>query len=113
MSRYKTGLEELDEVNMLMKYLYMSDEHYVMFENTIGIQFKLTMTDDFELKREMINGAIPGTIFPCTDFSCNVLMAVIDQLKKQPAAELPGSFQNRWEELRTITAGNLALNAGF
>lgn len=113
MGRYKTGLAELDEVNILMKYLYLSEEHSVIFQNTIGIQFKLSMTDDFELKREMLNGAVPGMILPCTDFTCNTLIAIIDQLKEQPAVEIPNSFKNRWEEVRTMTLGNLALNEGF
>lgn len=35
---------------------------------------------------------------------------IIWMLQQVPAVEFPDRFQNRWEEIKTITMGNLALN---
>lgn len=109
MGRYVTNLDRFDEINLLLKYLYLSDEHFVTFENTIGIRFKLYMDDDFELRRQMLNG-ITGTVFPCPDINHTTLMGIVDQLKEQPAAEFPEQFTNRWDELKAMATANLALN---
>ena len=108
-SRYVTNLDRFDEINLLLKYLYLSDEHSVTFENVIGIRFKLYMDDDFELKRQMLNG-VTDSVFPCPDIDHTTLMGIVDQLKKQPAVEFPERFANRWEEIKITTAANLVLN---
>jgi hypothetical protein len=41
MGRYINGIYALDEVNILLKYLYLSEDHFVEFKNKLGIRFKL------------------------------------------------------------------------
>ena len=113
MSRYITGLNAIDEVACLLKYLYLSEEYSVEFENSIGIKFSLKMNDNMELHRIMLNGVSPGMDFPCPDMTHTHLMAVVDQLKEAPAIEYPGEFGSRWEEVKSITALQMGHNEYF
>ena len=113
MSRYTTGLVAIDEVACLLKYLYLSEEYSVEFENSIGIRFSLKMNDDMELHRIMLNGVSPGMDFPCPDMTHTHLMAVVDQLKEAPAVEYPEEFGSRWDEVKSITALQIGHNEYF
>lgn len=109
MGRYITGIYALDEVNILLKYLYLSEDHFVEFKNKIGVRFKLWMKDDSTLVRKMING-VTDMEFTSDDINHKTLMGIIAQLKEQPASMFPDSFENRWDELKDLTMVNLALN---
>ena len=110
MGRYITGLRKLDEVNTLLKYLYLSEEHYIEFKNEIGGIFQLKMRDDGNLARVLKNGPIPD--FEVTDNNMDhmFLFAVIDQLKEQPATLYPERFQNRWLEIKDMCWATLGFN---
>ena len=110
MGRYVNGLDTLDEVNILLKYLYLSEDHFVEFENTINVRFKLWMKDDFTLMRKMLNGVTDIELI-CNDLTHKHLMGIIEQLKEQPAIEFPDRFENRWEEIKKIAVANMVLNA--
>lgn len=109
MGRYINGIRSLDEVNTLLKYLYLSEDHFVEFEDAMHIRFKLWMKDDSTLVRKMLNG-FTDMEFTSDNFNHKLLMGIIAQLKKQPASEFPDNFENRWEELKEMTMANLALN---
>lgn len=109
MGRYINGINALDEVNILLKYLYLSEDHFVEFKNKMGVRFKLWMKDDSTLMRQMING-VTDMEFTSDDINHKTLMGIIAQLKEQPASEFPDTFKNRWEELKEMTMANLALN---
>ena len=113
MSRYTTGLDALDEAACLLKYLYLSEDYSVEFENSIGIRFSLKMDDDMNLHRTMLNGVSPGMDFPCPDMTHLQLMAIVDQLKEMPALEFPKEFRSRWDEIKSITALQIGHNKYF
>ena len=106
--RYTTGLKQFDEVNMLLKFLYLSEDNSVKFENSIGCVFELKMRDDGQLVRKSLSTPVQ---LEMTDNMDNMfLFAVIDQLKKQTAEVFPESFKNRWEEVRSLCQANLGFN---
>jgi hypothetical protein len=67
------------------------------------------MKDDSTLVRKMING-VTDMEFTSDDINHKLLMGIVAQLKEQPAAMFPDSFENRWDELKDLTMVNLALN---
>lgn len=112
MSRWITNLEKFDDINILLKYLYLSEDHNVEYENSMGTVFSLRMEDDMELKRKIVKG-FEGTVgleFKGHDMTHEHLMAITEQLKETPAKDFPERFSNRFEEIKTITLSNLALN---
>lgn len=42
-------LNLLDKVNVLIKFLYMNEEHYIIYENYDGNYLKVTMNENFNL----------------------------------------------------------------
>ena len=106
--RYTTGLKQLDEVNTLLKFLYLSEDNAVKFENSIGCVFELTMCDNGQLVRKSLSTPVQ---LEMTDNMDNMfLFAVIDQLKKQAAEVFPDSFKNRWKEVKSLCQVNLGFN---
>ena len=109
MSRYTTGLDAIDDISMLLTYLYMDENAYVTFENSIGVKFKLTIDKDLELTRTMINGASRPVSMDGNDITPSVLLTIVEQIKEQPAEQFPNRFTNRWEEIKTMTLSNITL----
>ena len=112
MSRYITGLNAIDEITILMKYLYMDENAYVIYHNAIGGVFKLTMNKDLELSRELIE--MPGLDIPHTvvheEETPAVLHAVIEQMKHEKPRLYPDCFKTYWEEVKTMTQNKLGCN---
>lgn len=42
-------LNLLDKVNVLIKFLYMNEKHYIIYENYDGNYLKITMNENFNL----------------------------------------------------------------
>ena len=57
-----------------------------------------------------INLSFPDLEETLFEQGLNYWLAVIERLEDKPAIEFPNSFKNRWEEIKTITQTNLALN---
>lgn len=107
-----TLVEGMENVKVLLQYLYMSEEHHIIVKNVIDVPLKLSMDEDGDF--ECINMNFPN-LPPMRnyDFPISSMLAAIDQLKEQPATEFPERFKNRWEELRELTLANVALNKGY
>ena len=105
------GLYIIDDISILIKYLYMNENASITIENSIGIKSKITLDDQFNFKREIINGVIPGQIFNSnSEFTVEFMKDVIGYLKEQPPEEFPNYFKTRWDEIKNITANNIGLN---
>lgn len=108
--RDKDALFGLENVCILNQYLYMNEENYVIVNNGVA---KLRIRMDEELNYWCKNLNFPDVremLYNETMYLENCL-SIIEQLKKQPAFELPNNFDNRWEEIKTLTKSNLALNS--
>jgi hypothetical protein len=102
-------LFDLEEIPILLQYLYMDAGHRVVVDNGVT-KLELRMTDDCYVLAKNLN--LP--VVPELDYTemLNVpnMLGIIDQLKMVPAVEYPTCFANRWEEIKTITNTNVAQN---
>ena len=105
--RYYSDLEMLDEINILFKYLYMDENHFVYFKNAVDVPFKLWMIEDcFVLRRQRTDkeDAEPQTC----DYDLYDYAEVVNQLKEQGSSF--EFFENKWEEIRSIVASTKTLH---
>lgn len=111
MGRNKGGLRDIDDIAILLKYLYIDEDAYVIVENSIGLHLMISMNEHLGLSKVLLDGVIKDQP-PMEDNEMTplVLSAVVSQLKEQPAEQFPERFKNRWEEIKTITSSNIALN---
>lgn len=111
MGRNKGGLRDIDDIAILLKYLYMDENAYVIVENSIGLHLKIMMNEHLGLTKVLLDGAVKDqSPIEDNDMTPLVLSAVVSQLKEQSAEQFPERFENRWEEIKTITSSNIALN---
>ena len=96
-----------DEIKILLQYLYMSEEHFVVVDNSI-CKLEIRMSPSMQLTAKNLN--FPNIPASARDIVLPELLGIIEQLEETPAAEYPKSFQNRWEEIKTICADNLVNN---
>ena len=113
--RTKDTLFDFDKIPILLQYLYMDESHKVIIHNAIDVPLELYMVEDSADKSIHImcrNLNFPDIKPMLYDSDCHpeTLLRIISQLTKEPAAEYPDRFKNRWEEIETITRANLSLN---
>lgn len=107
--RTKDELFALNDISILLQYLYMNENHSVTFNNGLT-DLRIRMTKDFGIR--CTNLSFPDV--PECDFSGQMTPAyvrgIVMVLRETGPVEFPDRFKNRWEEIKTITMGNLALN---
>lgn len=103
-------LDGFDNICTLQRYLYMSEEHYIEIENAIGVKLRIRMGENLQYYCKNMN--FPD--LPDARWSDNMtngnMLAIIDQLKENPAIKFPNRFKSRWEEIVAITLTNVAQN---
>lgn len=99
-----------DEIKKLLQYLYMSENHKIVYNNGL-CDLEMTMTPGMCLMIRNMN--FPD--FPPTHKEINLseMMAIIEILEKTPATEFPNAFKNRWEEVKSICAANMLQNEKY
>lgn len=102
-------IDDFNKISTLMRYLYMSDEHSIEVENTLGVTLKITMGEDLNFYCTNMNFPdIPPTNWS-SEMTINRMLDIIAQLEEKPA-KMYSSFDSRWQEISDITQTNLALN---
>jgi hypothetical protein len=102
-------LFELEEISILLQYLYMSYDHKIVIDNRLT-KLELYMTEEcYTLARNLNHPTAPSLDYTEMMNVPNML-GIIDQLKNTPAVEFPTCFTNRWEEIKTIVNTNVAQN---
>lgn len=110
--RTTDGLQIINDISILIKYLYIDEDNFIIVENSIGIKSKITLDEQLNFKRQILNGIIPGQIMNCgSDMTVEFMKNLIGYLKEQPAEIFPDYFNNRWDEIKRITKDNLGLTA--
>lgn len=99
-----------DDICTLQRYLYMSEEHYIEIENIIGVKLQIRMRENLHYYCKNMN--FPDLPDACwsENMTNKNMLAIIDQLKENPAVEFPNRFKSRWEEIVAITSINVAQN---
>lgn len=102
-------LFDLEEIPILLQYLYMSEDHYVTVDNGIT-KLEIRMTDSCYFKaRNLRFPDLPDLNY--TDMmTIPNIFGIIDQLKHSPPVEFKNEFKSRWEELKAITITNVTQN---
>lgn len=103
-------LDGFENIKILQQYLYMSEEHFIEVENSIGVHLQIRMRENLHYYCKNMN-------FPDLPDACwsdnmhpETMIAIIDQLQEQPAVEFPKRFKSRWEEIKCITYANVTQN---
>ena len=107
--RDKNILLKLDEICVLVQYLYMSEEHLVEYDNGVGTII-ITLDENLDFFSKYKNRVFKNLqqLRITSDVNLRFLMEVIEQLKKQ-TSDIK-NFKNKWEEIMSITRHNMALN---
>ena len=102
-------LFELEEIPILWQYLYMNEDHYITVDNGVT-QLEIRMTENCYFHAKNLSFPnLPDMSY--TDMmTIPNMLGIIEQLKHVPPVEFPNEFKSRWEEIRTITAANVAQN---
>ena len=105
--RDKNTLKLLDDIAMLNKYLYMSDEHSIEYNNGLTT---LEIRMDSDLNLWAVNKRFPELppMYFTDEMTLRKTLSVIEFLKMQESEY--GQVKNKWEEIKEITKANLALN---
>lgn len=104
--RTKSMLNKFDDVNTLIKYLYMYEDKSITVKNSMNIDIEIKIDDECNLYRA--NDVTNLKVF--LNLSYSELLNVVEQLKEIPAIEFPNRFSSRFEEIKTMTNMSLALN---
>lgn len=107
--RTKDTLLALGNIAILFQYLYISEDHAITFNNELT---DLRIRVDERCTVLCQNLSFPGA--PETDFSeqmtLDYTLNVIEILKTMPPEKYKGMTKDRWDEIKTVTQCNLALN---
>lgn len=103
-------VDGFNDILILQRYLYMSEEHYIEITNSIGVKLHIRMGENLHYYCKNTN--FPDVPESCwsSDMTNNTMLAIIDQLKEVPAVEYPGRFRSRWEEIKALTGIQMSLN---
>ena len=105
--RDKNILKLLDDITILNKYLYMSDEHSIEYNNGLTT---LEIRMDSDLNLWAVNKRFPELppLYFTGEMTLGKTLSVIEFLKTQKSKY--AQIKNKWEEIKEITMANLALN---
>lgn len=107
-------LETRDELFMFEDYSILMQAlglgHTIVVDNGLA-KIKVFMDKDYNLKGLNLNFPdLPPYNYNEEMTFSNVILGVIPELKKQPAADFPGRFESRWDELKAQTLDAVAFN---
>lgn len=100
-------VEGFEEVKTLMQYLYMNEEHKIKIPNGLT-----TLCISMDENMEIINYDSHLGFKHKRPMELSEWFSCVEQLKKQPSDCGYGDFKSKWEEIKTITLMQVALNKG-
>lgn len=107
--RTRDILISMEEIPILLQYLYMDEHHFITIDNGIT-KLEIRMRDSCSFHAKNLKFPdLPGLDYTDMMTTSNML-GIIDQLKHVPAVEFPTCFSNRWEEIKIITCTNVVQN---
>lgn len=105
-------LNSFDEVKVLYQYLYMSPDHKIRVNNGL-CDLEISMTDSLGFRAVNLNFPDNLPLDYTETMTLAQTLGIIEYLKSQPAVEYVGSFKSRWDEIKTITKTDVALNKSY
>lgn len=95
-----------DDISILNRYLYMSDTHFVEFNNNVTT-LHIRMSSD--LRYFVKNTLFPDVCELEENLSLSQLLNIISQLKNEKC-DFYGNVISKWDKIVEVTRANLALN---
>lgn len=102
-------LFDMEEIPILYQYLYMDENHYITVDNGIT-QLEIRMNDNCYFTSENLRFPNVPEMNYTDMMTIPNMLGIIDQLKHSPPIEFPTCFNDRWEEIKTITITNVGQN---
>jgi hypothetical protein len=108
------------DVQILLNYLALSEEHYgthVIVDpfGKVLLEHKFHMTDKGEIVKTIVHEdgfEQPTHPMKLAKLSLEELLAIVSYSKTQsPSEEYKDTFENKWEEIEKVTQLNLGLNS--
>lgn len=94
---------DLKDVSILCQYLYADEKNTITFNNGLT-DLKIRMTENCSVMCKNLKfPEIPETNWTET-FNIPNILGIIDVLKSQKPEIYKNQFENRWEEIKTLTA---------
>lgn len=109
--RDRDTLHALEEVALLMQYLYMEEGNSVEVKNSIGTPLAVTMTEDLEVMVDNLN--FPDTPAVRDEVSVSSWLGMVEQLKEagpKETADYNTPMKTRWDEIVNFTQAARYLN---
>ena len=100
-------VEGFEDVKTLMQYLYMDENNYITIPGQFS-KFQFSMDENMEI----YNYDRHFNIKQHRPLSLSEWLSCVEHLKGQPSDCDYGNFSNKWEEIKTITLMQVALNKG-
>lgn len=97
----------LEDIKILLQYLYMNEEHSITISNGIT-KLSIKLADNLEVLQ--MNLSFPNLGYTHRPMRFEEWLACVEQLKEQPSDCGYGDFRNKWEEIEKITLMQVALN---
>ena len=107
------------DVQTLLNYLDLSDEHYGTHAivdpfGKVLLEHKFHMTDKGEIVKTVVHEEgfeQPTHSVKLAKLTLEELLAIVSYTKTQPPSEVyKETFKNKWEEIQKVTESNLGLN---
>lgn len=99
----------IEEIPILLQYLYMSDEHFVTVDNGM-CKLEIRMRENCTFHAKNLNFLDLPDLEYTDMMTIPNMLGIIDQLKTVPPVEFKDYFTSRWEEIKTITYTNVTQN---
>lgn len=107
--RTKEKLKQIEEMDILWKYLYLNEENYVIFNNGMQ-QYKLTMNANGKIFSAIADD--PDDFPTIRQIDIPETFEIIKQLKKQESSFKGSSeIKSEWDRIKAFVRMNMSLNS--
>lgn len=107
--RTKETLFAFENIQTLLQYPYMDPDHCVKVDNDVTT-LQIRMEEDGRFfARNLLFPDHPELNYT-QEMTVPAMLSIIEQLKGKAPEQFPHAFQNRWEEIDSMTSMNLSLN---
>lgn len=107
--RSKEKLKQIEEMDILWKYLYLNEENYVIFNNGMN-NIKLTMNANGRIFSAIADD--PDDFLTIRQIDIPEVFEIIKQLKKQESSFKGSSaIKSEWDRITAFVRMNMSLNS--
>lgn len=106
--RTKENLINMENITLLLQYLYMNPEHKIKYNNGLTT-LEIYMDNNFEVYAKNLKFEDLPPLYFTNTFNIPYILGLIEVLKTTKP-DMEDVFKSKWEEILKITKANLGLN---